>query len=311
MIHLPFHHRGKQFFFLTFCLKGRPKVLSNIVEEEEHGRHHVIATPTPLGAVVLEEWARQHSWNPALIPSARIVMPDHAHFLLIIDFDRCPQFDLLDWIHHFRRNIEEQWRILGNHSICWEDSFWLELSFDSRQLQAIRRYIRLNPARYLWKLKHSDCFLRQSDVHARVLEANRQWDAMGELTLLGNPFLFHVRLTLKKTVEEHQNAIADILDKARMGMIPVSGFISPGEKELLRRLKMEPNTRFIKMLPYALPPRYDPSTEDSRELAAHRLLILSGFPQTVQNDGHAFRRNCLQMNDLAAEICRRAREPIN
>lgn len=48
----------------------------------------------------------------------------------------------------------------------------------------------------------------------------------------------------------------------------VSGFLSPGEKELLRCLKAEPRARFVKTLPYALPPRYDPSAEDSREIAA-------------------------------------------
>ena len=143
-------------------------------------------------------------------------------------------------------------------------------------------------------------------MRARALDPARQWDAVGDLTLLGSPFLFHVRLTLKKTVAEHEAAIAEIVDKARRGAIPVSGFISPGEKEALHRLKAEPRARFVKMLPYALPPRYDPSAEDSRELAAHRMVVLSGFPQTVRDDRAAFRRNCLAMNDLAAEICRRA-----
>ena len=82
---------------------------------------------------------------------------------------------------------------------------------------------------------------------------------------------------------------------------------SPGEKEALRRLKAEPTARFVKMLPYGLPPKYDPSAEDSRELAARRLLILSGFPQSRKDDRAAFRRNCLEMNDLAAALCAKAR----
>lgn len=89
-------------------------------------------------------------------------------------------------------------------------------------------------------------------------------------------------------------------------MIPVSGFLSPGEKEVLHRLKNEPLARFIKMRPCALPPSYDPSAEDSRELAADRLLILSGFPQSVVDAGAIFRQNCLAMNDMAAAICERA-----
>ena len=195
----------------------------------------------------------------------------------------------------------------------FERSPYIELSFDSRQLLAIRRYIRLNPARKLWRLAHPDRFRRMTGLRHRCLDPGRSWSAIGDATLFSSPLLFHVRLTLKKTVGEHQAAIAEIVEKARRGFIPVSGFISPGEREALRRLKAEPRARFIKLLPCALPPRYDPSAEDSRELAAGRLLILSGFSQTPALSAvemrrnpavaHAFRRNCLAMNDLAAALC--------
>ncbi len=55
------------------------------------------------------------------------------------------------------------------------------------------------------------------------------------------------------------------------------------------------------------------AAEDSRELAADRLLILSGFadtPAVPARDirkhlaaSHQFRANCLAMNDLAAALC--------
>ena len=196
----------------------------------------------------------------------------------------------------------------GQSPVLFDKSCYIELSFDSTQLKTIRRYIRLNPARALWKEKNPDMFLRHRGIRARALDESRQWDAMGALTLLASPFLFHVRLTMKKTAEEHRQAIDEIIEKARRGMVPVSGFISPGEKESLRRLKAEPTVRFVKMLPYGLPPKYDPSAEDSRELASRRLLILSGFPQSRKDDRAAFRRNCLEMNDLAAALCAKARE---
>ena len=138
---------------------------------------------------------------------------------------------------------------------------------------------------------------------------------MGDIGLLGSPFLLHVRLTLKKTVTEHAAAIDEIVEKAKRGYIPVSGFISPGEKEVLRRLKAEPRVRFVKLVPFALPPRYDPSAEDSRELAARRLVILSGMAETAaissldirrsQAAAHGFRQNCLLMNEIGAALCNR------
>ena len=207
--------------------------------------------------------------------------------------------------------------------IIFERSPYIELAFDPRQLKAARRYIRLNAARALWKLRHPDRFLRLTLPWHKVLRRPPDvpppsvppiFHAMGNALLLASPFLFHVRLTLKKTVAEHEAAIAEIVEKACRGHVPVSGFISPGEKEALRRLKAEPRARFIKLLPCALPPRYDPSAEDSRELAADRLLLLSGFPETPslspvemrrnKDVAHAFRRNCLAMNDLAALICK-------
>lgn len=204
----------------------------------------------------------------------------------------------------------------GPHrSVVFARDCYIELSFDARQLKAIRRYIRLNPARALWKLAHPDRFICHRAVKSDRLArfAPSLFDGIGALPLLGSPFLFHVRLTLKKSVAEHEAAIAEIVDKARRGMIPVSGFISPGEVEALRRLKAEPCARFIKLLPCELPPRYDPSAEDSREIAAGRLLILSCFRGTPAisslemrrnpSAAHDFRRNCLAMNDIAARLC--------
>lgn len=153
----------------------------------------------------------------------------------------------------------------------------IEISFDARQLKAIRRYIRLNSARAIWKREHPDRFHCFENIRHQVLDPSRKWSAIGNLTLLASPLLFHVRLTLKKSVAEHEKTIAEILGRARRGWIPVSGFLSPGKVEVLRRLKADPIARFIKVLPFALPVRYDPSTEDSRELAADRMLLLSGF----------------------------------
>ena len=195
---------------------------------------------------------------------------------------------------------------------------YIELSFDARQLKAIRRYIRLNPARALWKRHHPDRFLRIANIRHAILDPTHVWSAMGNLTLLGSPFLVHARLTLKKSLAEHGPTLVELVERARRGAVIVSGFISPGEAELLKRLKATPNARFVKMLPCALPPRYDPSAEDSRELAADRLLILSGFTNTTPHisalamrrdpaAAHLFRANCLTMNALAAALCEKAR----
>ena len=40
---------------------------------------------------------------------------------------------------------------------------------------------------------------------------------IGAATLLGSPFKLHARLTLKKTVAEHEPAIAVLIEQARAG----------------------------------------------------------------------------------------------
>ena len=401
---LEVHRNGTKLFFITFAVKGRRPILSRLADEKSRPKL------LPLGELVKAAIRALHLVRAAIGTSDYVIMPDHVHFIMVVDYLRDRIASPLWLVHRLMDAVEMAvaagWgeptgtcgprtpagagaqaggyastsascfagaqagglmlptpeimatylrtacndadraagygaslggasgngatiggagasAPVGSPPMLFERSPYIELAFDPRQLKAARRYIRLNPARLLWKQRHPDRFQRLILPWHKVMRqpagsqppvAQATFHAMGNALLLASPFLFHVRLTLKKSVAEHEAAIAEIIERARHGHIPVSGFISPGEKEALRRLKAEPRARFIKLLPCALPPRYDPSAEDSRELAADRLLILSGFPETPHlaplemrrnpTVAHAFRRNCLAMNDLAAEICK-------
>ena len=356
---MQYHHAGKQFFFITVAIEGRWRVLSRLVDEKSR------PALLPRGEAVKAALCALHGAFPCATVSDFVIMPDHVHFLLIVDYARDPGFSPLWATHrlldatemlwgrdggaapeplnaaaaaalaeavalarqqHGRLTIAnterglvgpasfQQWGAVGGSGAeppslpRWDRRCYIEISFDSAQLKAIRHYIRLNPARALWKARHPDRFIRYSGIRHAILDPSRHWDGMGNLTLLGSPFLYHVRLTMRKTAEEHAAEIADIVANAERGMVPVCGFISPGEKELLRRLKASPVARFVKTVPFALPPRYDPSAEDSRELAADRMLILSGFPQGTPDSRENLRARCNLMNELAEALCKRARE---
>ena len=370
---MQFHHAGRQFFFITIAIErqGAPQEgLSRLVDERSR------PALLPCGEIVKALLVAMHRCFPCATISDFVIMPDHVHFLLIVDYSQDPAFSPLWATHRLMDAAEILWAlalergtdggsapeplaalaqaiaaaranrgqlIVGNHAVLpqgknsptpagvrglqapvpsheaaavpaqgpamrWNRRCFIELSFDARQLKAIRRYIRLNPARALWKARHPDRFIRFANIRHPVLDPARRWDAMGNLTLLASPFLHHVRLTMRKTAEEHAAEIDGIMERAVRGLVPVSGFISPGEKELLRRLKAEPQARFIKTVPFSLPPRYDPSAEDSRELAADRLLILSGFPQGTPDSRENLRARCNIMNSLAAALCSKAAE---
>ena len=142
---------------------------------------------------------------------------------------------------------------------------------------------------------------------SRIVEkvASLPWTAIGDLTLLANPFMFPVRLTRRKTVPQHEQEIAQMVERARRGEVPVCGFLSPGEKELERRLRQEPHARWIKTVAHGLPPRFDPTVEDSRFLAEGRQLLLSSFPVDVPVFPVNY-DNCHLMNARNEELCKRA-----
>ena len=352
---LHYAHHGRQFFFLTICVRGRKAVLSQLPAKDggsgapaprprmEAAFCSGAPAPRPrmdrpilsrAGECVKALWRAVHGLNPALTASDYVIMPDHVHLLLIVNYEVDPHFNPLVFIHWF---MEESARMIAKDGGCapaplpplprvmrrfydprleggagavppsvadfWESRFWLDLSFDSRQLSAIRRYIRGNPARALWKRQNPDMFVCRQNFRHPVLDPALPWSACGDLTLLANPFLVAVSLTRKKTLAEHEPEITALVEKARQGWILVCGFLSPGEKELGRRLRAEPNTRWIKTMAQGLPPRFDPSLEDSRFLAAHRQLLLSALPIGAPFDWNT----CHAMNAHAAAMCRRAR----
>ena len=313
----PLIHTGRRFFFFTFVVEGRRKVLSRL---ERGARRPAL---TALGERVKAVWAALHRVDAHFTASDFVIMPDHVHLLLIVnsaeeflfnplvfahwfmaatsDGGRCPPIPPVDWWHFYPST-----RGIGGGEppslVDWAPGFWVEISFDSLQLKAIRRYIRMNPARYFWKLDNPDMFLRHAHFRHSILDPALTWTACGDLTLLASPFLFLVRLTMKKTAEELEGEISGHIERVKRGGVPVSGFLSPGEREFERRLKTLPFSRWIKTVPYSLPERFDPPVEDSRYLAAHRELILSSFPDSEAPPFTIRRHLCLAMNERTAAM---------
>ena len=193
--------------------------------------------------------------------------------------------------------------------LVWEKGYWISLAWYAEQRKAIRLYIRNNPARALWKRAHPDRFRVMAGIRHPSLDPTLRWSAMGDATLLGSPFRFPVRLTRRLPLAAQETALAEALDRARRGMVPVCGFISTAEHELEHRLRAEPDARWIKTVPHGLVPGYDPAVEDSRALAAGRLLLLSSFPSEVPVSPIT-RANCDLMNERILTLCGAAAESI-
>ena len=322
----PLIHTGRRFFFFTFSVEERQPVLSQLVRGEKHPRL------LPPGERVVALWRQLHRIEPRFTASDFVVMPDHVHLLLIVnslgefrfnplvfahwfmdatsnggltptsDGGLAPTSDGVlappeppDWGAYYRRRGQ-------GGAFCWNRDFWVDISFDGRQLAAIRRYIKMNPARYFWKLDNPDMFQYRANIRHPILDPALSWSAVGDVTILASPFLYLVRLTMKKSIAELEDEIAAHIDHATHGWTPVCGFISPGEREFERRLKALPYSRWIKTVPYGLPVRYDPSVEDSHWLAEHRQLVLSSFDRAEYPPFVIKRNACLAMNDRIAKM---------
>lgn len=326
-MNLGFRRHGRQFFFCTACLEGRPQVLSRLAE----GAPRPVLLPP--GEGVKAALLAVHGRNPALAVSDFVVMPDHVHFLLVVDFGRDPGFDPIGFMHWWRDEASRKAaeavgaQTAGGSApepppggkpgfggkapgrLVWEKGYWLSLAWYAPQRKAIRAYIRNNPARALWKKGHPDRFRVMAGIRHPSLDPAVRWSAMGDPTLLASPFRFPVRLTRKRPPEVQEDALTEALERARHGMVPVCGFLSPAERELERRLRDEPAARRIKALPHGLPPGYDPPLDDSRDLAAGRLLLLTAFPPDVPS-APITRAACEAMNARLPGLCGAAAEPI-
>ena len=200
---LEFNHSGRQFFFLTLTVAGRETILSRLVDEKTR------PALTEIGEVVKAALLALHLVNEAVTLSDFVIMPDHFHFIMIIDYGRDKTASPLYLAHRLLDAVEgylertglrpepcgaaggditrEAMAALIREAIAAESAAWrrgekpaeprrffnrdcyIELSFDSRQLKAVRRYIKLNPARALWKLRHPDRFRRVEIPTEKVL----------------------------------------------------------------------------------------------------------------------------------------------
>ena len=255
-------------------------MLSSIAELEASGQAGASGRAgrpalLPLGEIVAAALRAIHRVWPAVTISDYVVMPDHLHFLLIVDYNRDQSIAPLFIAHRFADAVERAQALVeerngrssapnpgrASHpgegpdpgraagalaerrvefmagllreaaaaareaapgelkverglrfgerrggagarapvrSVVFARDCYIELSFDSRQLKAVRRYIKLNPARAIWKARHPDLFICYRAIKSERFAAfaPRRFDAIGALPILGSPFLFHVRLTL-------------------------------------------------------------------------------------------------------------------
>lgn len=173
------------------------------------------------------------------------------------------------------------------------------------QLHSMINYVRNNPQRLATKRIMPGFFCVQEGIEI----AGRTYCGVGNIHLLNSKYFapVHVRNMWVRDAEQYGNTqpLRDYMNScvlsARKGVIMVSPFISPKEKEVMHVLLKE-ELSFIILSDNGFRDYYKPSDALFDAVAAGMVLILSPW-QHDPNKRHISRADCVALNGMAEEIC--------
>lgn len=283
---------GCGFYFITAATYPRRNLFSTISGYQTHLNR--------LGEIVREEWLRLHREQPLLEQQEFEIMPDHFHGSIIATAP-LPK-PLGYYIGNFKgRSRQTIRKLVGDPGFpVWSKGFFDIVSLDADMFHSFRHYTKDNPRRKQLRDENRELFRKVRDAAHPRLPSNRRWTAVGDLALLDYPLLVPVIVHRRRPPAETERTIAHFVDLAASGAILIGGFISPGEKEVARRISSLPNARVIYLLPHGMG-HYKPRGKAIDRIANSQTLVLSGFGDEVPETPINY-DNCHFNNDLARAV---------
>ena len=173
------------------------------------------------------------------------------------------------------------------------------------QLHTMIRYVQMNPQRLATKRMKPGYFRVQKDIEI----GGRKYDGVGNVALLMAEHFepVHVRSIMVKAAEQGnseslRNYMNGCVLAARKGVVMVSPFISPQEKQVMQVLLQEQRP-FVLLTDNGFRDYYKPADDLFDACAAGCLLILSPWPYD-EGKRHISRSECVALNAMAEEICK-------
>lgn len=257
---------------------------------------------------------------PELHPEIQIIgirmMPDHVHFILYVR--QTMPVSIKTVIRGFWQGARKEGRLF-TLSICPNTirdneqrlfPIFTEVPFIrpmSRrgQLDAMMQYIKLNPQRLATKRLKPEYFYVQEGIEIN----GRIYSAVGNSKILmeAQRTPVHVRHTMVDEAEHGDDKrLRDYMDSclqaAQNGAVMVSPFINQYEREVLDHLIQDKHP-VIYIADNGFRDYYKPSAHLFDAVDAGNMLILSPWEYDPQQK-HVSRAKCVEMNNIAEEICR-------
>ena len=198
---------------------------------------------------------------------------------------------------------------MGSEAYYQLEPVFMEIPFirsmgHNTQLPNTIRYIDMNPQRLATKRLMPGFFRVQKDITI----GKRSYDGVGNTTLLIAEHFetVHVRRFMVEEAnhgndEPLRNYMNSCIMAARKGVIMVSPFISPYEKQVMQVMLRE-KLPFIYLSDNGFREYYKPTDALFDACASGRLLILSPWTYDASKR-HISRVDCVALNAMAEEIC--------
>ncbi len=268
-----------------------------------------LSTLTPDGWLVYSHWQRIAQDYPQIAVSTLCIMPDHLHGILHVTERMEKPMGVA--IRAFKSQCTSAFRQKhGNPAfILWNPGYNDRCVWRRGTLPAFTHYIMDNPRRYCLKKKHPDLFRSVANIKHPVIPADQSWDGYGNRFLLDRPEKCAIRVSRKATPSEISTMRDKIIAEAAQGVVMVSPFISPGEREISKAILAAPVGDVILIKPDDFPPFYKPHGYYFDLCVQGRLLILSSDSLRFhENKGSntLTRATCLSMNKACSQIAQTA-----
>ena len=296
-------------------LKGDPLATSGV------DNPHIVLSS--LGQCVKTCWLDIPAHYPEVSVIRLCIMPDHIHGVLFVKENMPHHLGTI--INGFKAGTRKAARELGvitatmspstqpaptvqyteaspqskkPQGVLWEQGYNDRILLQEGQLQRMLNYLDDNPRRLLLKLSHPQYF----KPLGKLTVAGLEMEAMGNPALLDKPIKLQVQCSRHLYPNEIEQRKQYFLNAAQQGAVIVSPCISPGEKEIATAI-LKAQLPIIVLLLKGFPPFFKPQPHYLLACAEGRLLMISPYPWQNEKITN-MRQRCLQLNDIAAEICK-------
>ena len=334
--------RGVGVYHITLTVPSREPLFGTLlIPDDDPSNARIVRTP--LGNAVIDELYVMCKHYPAIRILQFCLMPDHLH--AVIHVTQVMDTSIRSVIRGYWQGVKKHGRAytlsVANELNSWssvlntgpmdEEDKHTEATnksgypfpvFTERpfirplsrrgQLNTMIRYVQMNPQRLATKRMKPGYFRVQKDMAI----GGRRYDGVGNVALLMAEHFepVHVRSIMVKAAEQGnseslRNYMNGCVLAARKGVVMVSPFISPHEKQVMHVLLQEQRP-FVLLTDNGFRDYYKPADELFDACAAGRLLILSPWSYD-EGKRHISRSECVALNAMAEEICKCLSEEKN